>query len=143
MGKRISMSAMTNSGNKIAKANSKAKLSKVPKNFDKGMELFAERMARTFVEFASSKMEPNYEVKLLGLTVTNRDLIRSIQQKDSIVTILNGKHEEIHYWELWRYFEYGRLDKGIHPDPILKKLFLEFAPIWKGSLEKELTKDRK
>lgn len=114
----------------------------VPTNFKKGMPNFAEVMATEFLKSVAHKVEPNYVIELLGIEMTGEELTDTIAQNGSVVKITNGRKEKYHFQEIWNYFEYGRLDSGITPDPILKKIFIEFKPVYVESLKRELTKKR-
>lgn len=139
----ISMAGMLAKGMAKAKSHSKAKAVPVDKNMKKGMALFAEKMAIEFVNFLHERTEPGYQLEVLGIEISKNALLRSVERKEAIVTIQNSKYKTIPYWEIWRYFEYGRMDQGILPDPVLKKVFIDFRPIYIESLKKELTKGRK
>lgn len=139
----ISESSIVSRGLKIAHSNTKAKSPDISKDFQKGMILFAEKMAVEFVKYVAERTEEKYLVPVLGISMTKTELLNTISQKDSIVTINKGKKEEFSYWEIWRYFEYGRMDQGVIADPILKRIFIEFRPVYIESLKKELQKKKR
>lgn len=109
----------------------------------KGMGQFAEASAKQFIEYINLKLRPEYEVELLGIKITAGELYDTLQRKGKIVSVKSGKTKEYTYQDIWNYFEYGRLDLGVTPDPVLSKLFKEFKPIYEESLKHELTKHRK
>jgi hypothetical protein len=134
----MNKAAIISRGMKVASSHPKAKAPNVAKDFPKGMELFAESMAVYFVKYVTERVEEEYKIPLLGITLSKGELLRSVEQKESVVTITNGRIQDVKYREIWRYFEYGRMDKGVIPDPILKKIFLEFRPVYKEALKKHI-----
>lgn len=139
----ISKASIQKKGYDLAIKNSKAKSPNVQKDFKNGMEKFAEHMAGEFVRYIADRMEENYELPVLGITMTKKELLNTISKKEKVVTIFKGKTKEFSYWEIWRYFEYGRMDQGVIADPVLKKIFIEFKPLYVEALKKELKKKPK
>lgn len=139
----ISKAKIMKMGYDKAGKHPKAKSPNVAKDLKTGMEQFAESMAVEFVKFVAEKMEESYELPVLGITMTKQELLNTISKKESVVTIFKGKTKEFSYWEIWSYFEYGRMDQGVIADPVLKKIFLEFKPLYIEALKKELKKKPK
>ena len=139
----ISKGAIIKMGYDKAVKHPKAKSPNVAKDFKTGMEKFAEFMAIEFVKYVAERMEENYLLPVLGIEMTKQELLNTITRKDQVVTIIKGKTKEFSYWEIWRYFEYGRMDSGVIADPVLKKIFIEFKPLYTEALKKELQKKKK
>lgn len=139
----ISKGAIMKMGYDKSVKHPKAKSPNVAKDFKTGMEQFAEKMALEFVNYVTERMEENYELPVLGITMTKQELKNTITRKEKVVTILKDKTKEYSYWEIWRYFEYGRMDQGVIADPVLKKIFIEFKPIYVEALKKELKKKKR
>lgn len=139
----ISKGAIMKMGYDKAVKHPKAKSPNVAKDFKTGMEQFAEKMALEFVNYVTERMDENYELPVLGITMTKQELKNTITRKEKVVTILKGKTKEYSYWEIWRYFEYGRMDQGVIADPVLKKIFIEFKPLYVEALKKELKKKKR
>ena len=115
------------------------------KKFKEGMEQFGERAARGFIQFIEDRMDSNYTIDFIGVTFTKRQLIDILYQRKSMILTKRGEFEdiEISYSEIWYFFEYGRLDKGILPKPVLNKLYKEYKELYVKALKKELTHKRK
>lgn len=138
----ISKATLLAKGMKIASRHPGSKKPTVAKDFPKGMEIFAESMAKKFVLYVAERIKHNYKIPMLGIEVTRGELLRSIEQEESIVTISGGSVKEYKYHEIWRYFEYGRMDWGVIPDPIIKKIFIEFKEIYEQELTNHLAEKR-
>lgn len=113
------------------------------KDFLSGISSFESRMASEFVSYVKTKLskeEYSFDVieKLYGNgdSVVTDKMIRAIHHKDSLVFFEKGVAlGEVTYAELFQMLEHGRKDLGILPQPIFRKAFEDFRPIYKQSLK--------
>lgn len=108
------------------------------KDFLDGLSVFKRSVANEFLMFVKNKIENNhYDFSVVvenitGSQITNSDLSQSLVSDSGYVFTKNGTFvNKISTNELIQIFEKGRTDKGILPQPVIRKAFEEFRPIYR------------
>lgn len=109
-------------------------------DFVNGMGIFGNQMAKEFLVFVQDRIRnKHYDFSVVEQrlaipegSLKESDMAEHVTVKDHIVFIKAGKVvQEVTYRELFLMFEYGRKDKGILPDPVIRKAIDDFFPIYK------------
>ena len=110
------------------------------KQFKIDMGVFAKLAAEEFLARCIRKYEKADSIiqvtnQLLNTKVTTKDLEEQITVKDYLVFVKDGVIiDQITYKEFVSVMEYGRIDKGILPNPILRETFLDFKKDYKKAV---------
>lgn len=112
------------------------------KYLKKGMDIFSKDMSSAFKDYLYDKLENNYRIDVLDLEITKKELIDSAVVRDNTAVPKVGNFKNIPYREIWSFFEYGRMDKGVLPNRVLTEMFNEFYEVWKESLKEELENEK-
>ncbi len=110
--------------------------------FKQGIEEFSHNIADDFIafvnaEFSKGKVDLNSITNTLGVKeIEPSKLLIALEQNDAVVMAIDRKVvEELTYKELIYILEHGRKDEGIPPQPVLKKAFEQFRPIYRQKLK--------
>jgi len=112
-------------------------------DFLKGVSLFEQRMAETFLTFVQDKFKKGeYSFTAIekvygnGDTIDKEDLQRKVKRRGKVVFIENGiAIGELSYAEVFKILDHGRKDLGILPQPLIKQVFEDFRPEYKLNLK--------
>lgn len=105
------------------------------KRFVKDINALGNGLASSFVE---NIILPELQKRYSSEDVAH--LIRCVQIQGSKLTIVRGENiSDTDYGTLWKIVEYGMMDKGILPNPILRKEFPKTKKDMKENLVRLLT----
>ena len=130
----MSFSALRNLG--MQKASQRpGKPAFTVKDFLDGKKKREEEIAENFVEYGKAyykKNTPDFTAVQDKLSITKispTKMIEAIHQKGKIVFVAPGfVIGEYTYQEIWTILEFGRMDIGIQPQPILRACFDSYKP---------------
>lgn len=115
-------------------------------DFLRGLEWFKKSTAQDFLYFVKKRIEEKKydfdiveEVITKQKPITNEELSNSIVAEDGLVFTKEGNFvDKVTYAELIQVFEFGRKDKGVPPQPVLRICFEEYRPIYKQRFQQFL-----
>ena len=131
----------------MAKKNAlRSKPAFTAKTFLKGVDYFKRDTALDFLNFVKHKIDNNnnYDFTIIEQQITHKridtkTLAESLITEDGVVFVKDGKFvDEITYGELVSILEYGRKDKGVMPQSIIRPAFEEYRPMYKDRLKRFL-----
>jgi hypothetical protein len=108
------------------------------KHFVSGLNVFKEKTAEDFVKFVKDKIDnKKYNFKLIEQEIirnpiTKDDIKDSFIAEKGVAFVKDGKFvKDFTYKELLTILEYGRKDKNIMPQSVIRIAFEEYRPIYR------------
>lgn len=113
-------------------------------DFLQDIQLTSEEITHKFIDFVNKKYSShNYEKisNFVGEAVNKEELIGAVHSNGHIVFIKSSTQIGSYtYEELAHIIEFGRKDKGLLPDPIIRTAFIEFKKEYRKSIKEMLVK---
>lgn len=127
-------------------ANTKYKPKFNAEDFMKGLEWFKTSTATDFLYFVKKRIEnKHYDFSVIeekftnNKQVSNEIISSSLLAENGVVFMKSGSFvDKLSYAELLQILEYGRRDKEVAPQSVIRIAFEEYRPIYKERLQKFL-----
>jgi hypothetical protein len=117
------------------------------KDFQNGVKGLSEQLAQDFVEHCNKIFKQKdfdflaiEEEEKLPIHLDKSVLYECLDIKGSVVFVKDGVIvSDFTYKELIHILDYGKKDKGVMPDPVMRLAFESFKPIYKQRVRKFIT----